>query len=233
LCDEYSDIATHALEPALNLLGDSVTNFVSWPDRAESVAHSLLQAWLGADLGTENDQLVTTYESIFRAIEWGRPPWDEPTLHKLIRLATSRLAADAIRLPRHALAGWLHILDLAPTQLVAPYHASLIETALSGLGQRDLDDTDRGRLLSAITRYASTRITSLRAWVGLHELSWNNQVRLWPSEQSEQDYLQTMPWAELTAQDPRLVTRARSLAQLRHPHLTFEPITADRPDDCD
>jgi hypothetical protein len=40
-----------------------------------------------------------------------------------------------------------------------------------------------------------------------------------------------MPWAELTAEDPRLVTRARWLAQLRHPHLTFEPAVDDRSDD--
>jgi hypothetical protein len=233
LCDQYSDIVTHALEPALNLIGDSVTNFVGWPDQAESVAHRLLQAWLGADLGTENDQLVTTYESIFRAIEWGWPPWDEPTLLKLIGLATSRLAADAARLPPDALVGWLHILDIAPIRLVAPYHAFLIDTALSGLGQRYLDDTDRGRLLSVITRSASSRISSLRAWVGLHELGWNNQVRLWPPEQSEEDYLQTMPWAELTAEDPRLVTRARWLARLRHPRLTFEPAVDDRSDDRD
>jgi hypothetical protein len=233
LCDQYSDILTHALEPALNLIGDSVTNFVGWPDRAASVAHTLLQSWLGADLGTEPDQLVTAYESIFRAIEWGWPPWDEPILLKLIGLATTRLAADAARLPPDALAGWLHMLDLAPTHLVEPYHAHLIDTALSGLGQRDLNDTDRGRLLSTITRHADSPLSSLRAWVGLHELAGNDQVRLWPPDQSEEDYLQSMPWAELTAEDPRLLTRARWLAQLRHPHLIFESVVNGRADDRD
>jgi hypothetical protein len=231
LCDQHFDIVTHALEPALNLVGDAITNFVGWPDRAESVAHRLLQAWLGADLGIENDQLISVYESIFRAIEWGWPPWDEPTLGKLIGLATSRLAADAPRLPPDALAGWLHILHASPDHLVAPHHASLIDTALSGLGQRDLDESDRRRLLSAITGYAGSHSSSLRAWVGLHELGWIDHVRLWPPEQSEEDYLHTMPWAELAAEDPRLVTRARWLAHLRHPHLSNEPAAANRSDD--
>jgi hypothetical protein len=37
------------------------------------------------------------------------------------------------------------------------------------------------------------------------------------------DYLQALPWAELAAEDPRLVTRARWPARFRHPHLTLEP----------
>jgi hypothetical protein len=180
------------------------------------------------DLCADDNQLIGTYESIFRSVEWGWPPWDEPTLHTLTGLAASRLAAQAAQLPPSALARWLDMLDAPQVRLGAHWHAHLIDAALNGLGQRGVEGVDRDRLMSAITRFANSPMNSLRAWVGLHELGRTDQVRLWPDEESEVDYLRTMPWAELAAENPRLVNRARWLAQLRYPHLILEPVADNR-----
>ncbi|WP_426503493.1 NACHT domain-containing protein [Dactylosporangium sp. McL0621] len=193
LCDEHADLVTHALEPVLHRIGDTVVNVVGRPDHAESVAHSLLQTWLGYEL----IEVFTAYQSIFRAIEWGWPPFDQGALTNLATVAASRLAEDAARLPPAAVADWLEILCREPVVLPDSSSARLIDAALAALVHDDAGD----RLRGILTRMARTPMLRLRVWVGLRELGL--------SDEAPPDVYLDQPAPE----DRRLVARARLFLQ--------------------
>ncbi|HTJ38176.1 MAG TPA: hypothetical protein VL738_33485 [Dactylosporangium sp.] len=105
--DGDEDLLCHAIEPLRAWSDPALTSFVvHGPQDAESVAHSLVRAWV-ATAGPDGD-LVAACERLVRAVTgygWGEGIYPEAA--RAIDLAIALLTAHADRLPPERMTGWL------------------------------------------------------------------------------------------------------------------------------
>lgn len=103
----------HALEPLMDGLSYTVEAFVvHGSDDAESIAHSMIRAWLATTLGGRQDTLVAAYDRLVMAVTgyaWG--PDQHPQGPLAVTLVLHMLIRDADLLPDAKLAEWEHAIE--------------------------------------------------------------------------------------------------------------------------